>query len=660
MSWPDRSVVLDGDKDEVHEVEVELPLDSFIDGGWYWFDVLAFPGNDVMIESADWSAETNLDRRGRLSIGITTFNRPDYCVEQLRTLGTHDELFGLLDRVYLVDQGDDRVQDQPDFEEVAKALGAKLQVIEQGNLGGSGGFARAMHETLQADESDYLLLLDDDVILEPEGILRAATFADLAHEPVLVGGHMFSIFARSVLHAWGEAIDMYRWMWGPAPNTQYGHDFAAVPLAHAPWLHRRVDVDYNGWWMCLIPIATLRKIGLSLPMFIKWDDADYGLRASEHGFPTVSLPGVAVWHVPWHEKDDRIDWQAYFHERNRLLSALIHSPYKRGGRLPRESFEVVLKHALAMQYSPAEMVLQAIEDLLEGPQHMHRDILTKITELRALRGQFDDSRYAPKLRAYPPVRSNAPRRGHLPTKPLNRQAATMLALREIPRHFRPVPQRALDNPEYALPHADQKWWRLAQFDSVLVSAADGSGAAWLRRDPERFRSIFKRSTILHARLTREWEPTGQHLPAGRARAVQRGSVGGHVRPIRGGRIALEGAVSTRRAEVIRVTDTATITPAVETQLPAVGKHRLQEPGGRGGLIEVIRSRTIVQMIVRRDVRLVIGPRRSGICGRSSNPCCSSACTTSSSGSCSGSHVAWTTSRSMSSPVSACCTSSTRH
>ena len=34
-----------------------------------------------------------------------------------------------------------------------------------------------------------------------------------------------------------------------------------------------------------------------------------------------------------------------------------------------------------------------------------------------------------------------------------------------------------------------------------------------------------------------------------------------------------------------------------------GKHRLHEPGGRGGLIEVLRSRTIVQMLVRRDVRL---------------------------------------------------------
>ena len=112
---------------------------------------------------------------------------------------------------------------------------------------------------------------------------------------------------------------MDRWFWGPAPQTNHGHDFAQRSLRSTTWLHRRVDVDYNGWWMCLIPTRVIREIGLSLPMFIKWDDAEFGLRAGEAGYPTVTLPGVAVWHVPWTEKDDTLDWQAYFHERNRLV-----------------------------------------------------------------------------------------------------------------------------------------------------------------------------------------------------------------------------------------------------------------------------------------------------------------------------------------------------
>jgi len=93
---------------------------------------------------------------------------------------------------------------------------------------------------------------------------------------------------------------------------------------------------------------------------------------------TATLPGVAVWHVPWHEKDDTIDWQAYFHRRNRIVAALLHTPYERGGRLIQESFETQVKHVLSMQYAPAEMGLMAIEDILEGPQRMHRDVLNRL------------------------------------------------------------------------------------------------------------------------------------------------------------------------------------------------------------------------------------------------------------------------------------------
>ena len=91
------------------------------------------------------------------------------------------------------------------------------------------------------------------------------------------------------------------------------HDFSVANLRQSPSLHSRLDADYNGWWMCLIPTEIIREVGLALPAFIKWDDAEYSLRARDAGFPTVSVPGVALWHVSWVGKDDSIDWQAYFH-----------------------------------------------------------------------------------------------------------------------------------------------------------------------------------------------------------------------------------------------------------------------------------------------------------------------------------------------------------
>jgi galactofuranosylgalactofuranosylrhamnosyl-N-acetylglucosaminyl-diphospho-decaprenol beta-1,5/1,6-galactofuranosyltransferase len=492
------------DSNELHTLTFDLPLKPFIDGGWYWFDLEAGE-RPMTLENAVWAFETEQLMSGTLSVGITTFNRPEFCVDQLIKLSEEPAVLSILDEILVVDQGSQKVTDHEFYPQAAAALGPKLRIIEQGNLGGSGGFSRAMDEATVKGDADYVLLLDDDVVCEPEGILRAVSFADLSKQPTLVGGQMFSLYDRSVLHAYGEAVAKWRWFWGAAPNTVHGHNFAKKSLRSTTWLHRRIDVDYNGWWMCLIPTKVIREVGLSLPMFIKWDDAEFGLRAAEAGYPTVTLPGVAVWHVPWHEKDDTIDWQAYFHRRNRIVAALLHSPYERGGRLVRESFETQVKHLLSMQYGPAEMGLMAIEDILEGPQRMHRDVLERLPELRDLRKAYDDSQSASDLDAFPaPKRRKPPRRGKEPTAPTNKFGRGKSMVVGAARQLIPVRGSARENPEASIPHVDLKWWLLSQFDSALVSSADGTAASWYKRDQQLAADLMRRSMALHVRLAKEW------------------------------------------------------------------------------------------------------------------------------------------------------------
>jgi galactofuranosylgalactofuranosylrhamnosyl-N-acetylglucosaminyl-diphospho-decaprenol beta-1,5/1,6-galactofuranosyltransferase len=490
-------------------VVVDLSLQNFIDGGWYWFDIEA--GDEPFtIHNAHWSVETDRDNPGKVSIGITTFNRPDFCVDQLVKLAQQPAVLEILDEVIVVDQGNQKVRDHVLFAQASEALGPKLRYIEQGNLGGSGGFSRSMDEATVKGSADYVLLLDDDVVCEPEGILRAVTFADLTKQPMIVGGQMFSLYDRTVMHAYGETVARWRWFWGPAPKTKHGHNFAQRSLRSTKWLHRRVDVDYNGWWMCLIPTQVIRQIGLSLPMFIKWDDAEFGLRAAEAGFTTATLPGVAVWHVPWHEKDDTIDWQAYFHRRNRIIAALLHTPYERGGRLVQESFETQVKHVLSMQYGPAEMGLMAIEDILDGPQRMHRDLRLRLGELNALRKRYDDSIAQADLDQFPAARrKKPPRKGKGPSTPVGLVArAKTMALGGI-RQALPVRDLSRSHPEANIPHVDLKWWLVMQFDSALVSSADGTSASWYKRDPQLARDLMARSVKLHARLAKEWPTLAQ-------------------------------------------------------------------------------------------------------------------------------------------------------
>lgn len=493
------------DSDATETVTFDLPLKPFIDGGWYWFDLEGGHG-ELVLEDASWGFETERVRSGRITIGITTFNRPDFCVPQLVNLASNPAVLDLIDEIVVVDQGSNKVVDDPGYEAAAAGLGSKLRIIEQPNLGGSGGFSRAMNEAISMGASDYVLLLDDDVVCEMEGIIRAVAFADLVKTPSLVGGQMFSLYDRSVMHAYGESIAKYRWFWGPVAPSVHGHDFAKKSLRQTSWMHRRIDVDYNGWWMCLIPTQVIREIGLSLPMFIKWDDAEFGLRAGAAGYPTVTLPGVAVWHVPWTEKDDTLDWQAYFHERNRLVSGLLHSPYPHGGKLVRESLENHTKRLMSMQYGTGETILLALQDVLDGPDRMHHDILHRLAEVRALREDYDDGKSEAELDAYPsPRRKKLEKRGKGIPVPSTTIGKAKMAATGLVRQALPTRELAGEHPEGIVPHVDQRWYRLAHFDSAIVSSADGVAASWYRRDPAQFRDQMTRSLKMHAKLYREWD-----------------------------------------------------------------------------------------------------------------------------------------------------------
>ncbi|KQT89375.1 glycosyl transferase [Marmoricola sp. Leaf446] len=489
----------------------DLSLATFADGGWYWFDLIA-GDQGLHLDEASWTAEVPADRvePGTVTIGITTMNRPAFCADLLRQIGEDDDVRGVLDEVVLAEQGTDKVADHAGYAAAAAALGDRLRIIEQGNLGGSGGYARAQLETLEAGRSTYMMCMDDDVVCEPESIVRAVTFGDLCRRPTIVGGHMFSLYAKSRLHSFGEVVQRYRFWWQSPQSVHTDWDFGERNLRSSRWLHRRVDVDFNGWFMCLIPTRVLREIGLSLPLFIKWDDSEYGLRAQQAGFPTVTLPGAAVWHVPWSDKNDAVDWQAYFHQRNRFIAALLHSPYERGGRMVVESFNHQVKHLFGLEYSTAELRHRALEDVLAGPDQLHDSLGTTLPELRDMRQQYADARTSPDPEAFPEERrAKPPKRGQDPTQAKGRVGFYVSALTSAVRQVRAKRPLSDTYPEARLAAMDARWWIVSQFDSVVVSMPDGGSAAWRHRDPEEFRDLLRRTVDIHQRLHREWPRLAQ-------------------------------------------------------------------------------------------------------------------------------------------------------
>ncbi|WP_157875419.1 glycosyltransferase [Arthrobacter sp. PAMC 25486] len=486
----------------------DLSLMPFGDGGWYWFDLAA--GHDgLTLDEARWTVQDAPGQaprpHGQVTLEITTMNKPDYCLNNARILAANPDALENVKEILIVDQGTKKVRDEAGFAEVSASLDGKLRIIDQGNLGGSGGFARGMYEAVE-NGSDYALLLDDDVVVEPESILRMLAFADHCKKPTIVGGHMFDLHNRSVLHTFGEVVDPHRIVPAtPHADMDMRHDFSVANLRQTSWLHRRVDVDYNGWWMCMIPTAVIKDIGLSLPLFIKWDDAEYGLRARAAGYATVSLPGAAVWHVSWLDKDDMVGWQSYFHERNRLITTLIYSPYPKGGRVLRESVQADVKHLVSMQYFTEHGRLEALKDIFKGPEQLHSVLATKLPEINALRAQYADAQLQENVDDFPaPMLGRGPMGGALVGMPLKKDLVSW-GLKTVTRQLVKTPDAdAAVRPQGVLAHRDSRWFRLAHYDSVVVTNAEGTGMSWYRRDPKLLRSMLAESARLHLRLAKEW------------------------------------------------------------------------------------------------------------------------------------------------------------
>ncbi len=463
-------------------------------GGWVWFDVVAGAA-DVVLERAQWCADLPPlpQGPGTVTLAITTFDRPASALDVLRRLADEPDALAIVDEVLVVDQGRDRMSAQAGFAQVAQRLDGRLRVLEQANLGGSGGFARGMLEALRAGRSRHVLLLDDDIRLEPEGVLRAVAFADRCRTPTLVAGAMLDLHAPTVLHTPGERIDRRRWLWETVPPGEPDHDLARAGLRSTPWLHTVLDVDYGGWWSCLVPTEALRRVGLALPLFLKWDDVEHALRAGRAGFPTVALPGAGVWHEPWTGKADTLDWQAYYHHRNRLVAALLHAPSRRPLALLAESLEFTLVPLVSMRYAVVALRLRAMEDLLRGPHDLHASLGTRLAEVRALRASHADGRPAtPTGPTSPPTPVLRPRS--------RRRAVSRLGWEVLRTTVRTAPDGP---PRTAFPAVQATLWPLSRVDSAWVSTVAGTTSEH-RRDARTATGLLARTLVLHARTVLRW------------------------------------------------------------------------------------------------------------------------------------------------------------
>ncbi len=295
-------------------------------------------------------------REVRLAVGLVTHDREALFEPTVRALADLGAVMPDLTRVHVVNHGAPFQGD---------ALRQLLQdplfhVVDQPNLGGCGGFARAMVEAMEAEEAaTHLLLMDDDILLDPRIVARAAAFAAHASADVVVGGQAIELERPTRLQeAWGRLGE--NWL----PRMEGSHLDLTAPDALRFWDHCP-EVHYNGWWFSLMPMRAIRSCGLPTPIFLRGDDIEYGLRLRAAGVPTVPLPGLGVWHASVRYK--HVGIVQYYDLRNGLIAAATHPDLAP----PPTALQVLgwaMHHLLVHRYRAAAASLMAVADFMAGPE----------------------------------------------------------------------------------------------------------------------------------------------------------------------------------------------------------------------------------------------------------------------------------------------------
>jgi len=298
-------------------------------------------------------------RNVKIGIGICTFRREAYVEDNLKILNAailenkDSPLWGHTE-IFIADNGKsldmDRLQSDT------------IHIFPNKNLGGAGGFTRDMIEMVQ-DKGTYrithVLLMDDDIIIEPEALVKTYTLLALAkdeHTDAFIGGAMLRTDQQ-----YRQVESGAVWNGGSLRSLKSGLDLRSC----AKCLDNEVEeyAEFNAWWYCCFPIDIVREDNLPLPIFIRGDDLEYGLRNMKR---LILMNGICVWHEPFENKYS--SFLEYYIMRNQLIDNSFHCQWYGRKQLGRAMIKHCVQEIMFYRYKNVDLYLQGIRDFLRGPE----------------------------------------------------------------------------------------------------------------------------------------------------------------------------------------------------------------------------------------------------------------------------------------------------
>jgi galactofuranosylgalactofuranosylrhamnosyl-N-acetylglucosaminyl-diphospho-decaprenol beta-1,5/1,6-galactofuranosyltransferase len=337
------------------------------------------PVESILFEGY-WGTRTPKKNNVSLGVVMCTFNNEELCLKNLDLIVRSGVLENEDIHLLLVDNASSLKDSLPAHK--------NIHYISQNNIGGAGGFTRGIleyvHESLSHLKRSHLLLMDDDISLEPEMILRIKRLHEYAVKDCVIGGAMFNLTDPCGLHEMGAYFSQ------EAPGsltTDHARGHAQDPRVLYT-LGRATEYDFAGWWFCSFTADAVREVGLPYSVFIRRDDVEYGERLKNSGRSIFCASGIGIWHAPFQTKP--LTWMQYFDIRNDFIVYAL-SDTKRKWTTRQNAASVghyVDELLLRFDYGRAELILLAIEDFLKGPEIIKNDPQATLQKVRKVHAQY--------------------------------------------------------------------------------------------------------------------------------------------------------------------------------------------------------------------------------------------------------------------------------
>ncbi|WP_043831659.1 glycosyltransferase [Muricoccus aerilatus] len=442
----------------------------------------------VEVRGGAWVTEAT-PRPVGLAAVFCTFNRENDIAAVLAALTSDEAVLSRLARIHVVNQGRPGLAEHPAIAPILARHSAKLRIIEQANFGGAGGFGRGILAAIDDPAATHAVLLDDDIRIEPDSMLRMAAFFGLATDETPLGGHMLDMVQPMQVYEAGAVIRDANWSFHP---QHHGLDVSNPRNLTALVAPRAIH--FNGWWCLGFPLSLVERLGMPLPVFIRGDDVEFGLRLYGAGVPAVAMPGVGVWHEPFYLKLG--SWQLYYETRNMLVAAALHLGTAPRGMAVRMA-RALLLHLLTFRYYSAALILRAISDFLRGPEILNSAPAALHASLNAIRERYP-AETVPRGVVLP---------DHEPLSPPPHRLAWLTRLARALAESTLRPTRPGAQPR-RLEMAAFGWTRLGRMDCLALETWWDKDLPILRRSRESFRALVREAIPLLRRLLREGPAVG--------------------------------------------------------------------------------------------------------------------------------------------------------